>query len=107
MRLGLLFTTLWVGTSLPFASAQAAEPYARLELDGKCRSIPYSAFSPDAKMRATSHCWSHGPSFVTLWDTANGKQLRKIDGPKALLAFNPLAFSPDNKLLAVGGIDEI
>jgi WD40 repeat protein len=107
MRQGFVFATLLVATSLPTVGAQDAKPFARLELNGKFRWITHSTFSPDGKTLATSHCWSHGPSFVTLWDTANGNQLRKIDGPQALLSFNPLAFSSNSNLLAVGGIDEI
>ncbi len=44
---------------------------------------------------------------MTLWDAANGNQLSKIDGPEAVLSFNPLVFSPNGKRLAVGGIGEI
>ena len=107
MRHGFVLAMLLVVVITTTVGAQEAKPFARLELEGKFRWITYMAFSPDGKTFATSHCWSHGPSFVTLWDTAKGEQLRKIDGPEGVLAFNPLAFAPNNKVLAVGGIDEI
>jgi WD40 repeat protein len=107
MRHGFVLATLLVVGITTTVGAQDAKPFARLELEGKFRWITYMAFSPDGKTFAASHCWSHGPTFVTLWGTAKGEQIRKIDGPEGVLAFNPLGFSPNGKWLAVGGINEI
>jgi WD40 repeat protein len=101
---------LWIVCMLSVtrsAVGQEAKPYISLVLEGKFRWINYMAFSNDGAVFAASHCWSHGPSFVTLWDAKTGNKLRTVDGPEGTLGFNVLAFSPDGKQFAVGGIDEI
>jgi WD40 repeat protein len=107
MRQGFVFALFVIAVTPRDVGAQDGKPFANLTLEGKFRWITYMAFSPDGKTFAASHCWSHGPSFVTLWDAANGKHLRKINGPEGVLSYNPLVFSPDGKWLAVGGIGEI
>jgi WD40 repeat protein len=58
------------------------------------------AFSPDGKTLASGG-WD---DTVRLWDVQTGKQLRKIDAHKAMVAH--VAFSPDGKVLASrGGLD--
>jgi WD40 repeat protein len=107
MRHGFVLGLLCVAVTTPAAHAQDAKPFAHLELEGKFKWVTYMAFAPDGKMFAASHCWSHGPCYVTLWDTEEGNQLRKINGPEAVMSYNALAFSPNGKWLAVGGINEI
>jgi WD40 repeat protein len=107
MQQAFVLAMLWVTFTPPTLGAHDAKPFANLELEGKFRWITYMAFSPDGKTFAASHCWSHGPCFVTLWDTANGNPLRKINSPEVVFSYNPLVFSPNGKWLAVGGIGEI
>jgi RNA polymerase sigma factor (sigma-70 family) len=57
------------------------------------------AFSPDGKLLASTAGRSDQPGAVILWDTAAGKELRRLKTEKAL---HPLLFSPDGKLLACG-----
>ena len=90
MRIGFFRAMLLVAVTTPTIGAQDAKPSANLELEGKFRWITYMAFSPDGKILAASHCWSHGPCFVTLWDATNGNQLRKLDGPE-VVGSDPLA----------------
>ncbi len=86
-RFGLAILSFIIAT--PIISAQEAKPFANLELKGKDRFITNMAFSPDGKIFAALHCWSVGPCSVTLWDTANGKELRKNDCPIGALATAP------------------
>ena len=58
------------------------------------------AFSPDGKTLASGG-WD---DTVRLWDVQTGKQIRKIDAHKAMVAH--VVFSPDGKVLASrGGLD--
>ena len=72
------------------------------------------AVSPDGRLLATGDKVGH----VVVWDIATGKQLESVEAP-TLYTWDPkqrthsiggvrsLAFSPDSKLLAVGGIGQI
>jgi WD40 repeat protein len=72
------------------------------------------AFSPDGKYLATGDKTGH----VVVWDVKTGKSLTTLDAP-TMYTWDPvqrlhsiggirsLAFSPDGKLLAVGGIGKI
>jgi WD40 repeat protein len=104
---GCLFGLICVALTITATHAQDAKPFAKLEVKGKHRWITYLAFSPDGKTLAASHCAKFGPTFVTLWDAANGKRLREVDGPVGVLNYNPLVFSPNGKWLAIGGYDEV
>jgi WD40 repeat protein len=62
------------------------------------------AFSPDGAMLASSERplgSFPGPHVVHLWDTATGREVRRIETPHQL-AVNRLAFSADGHLAALG-----
>lgn len=73
-----------------------------------------STFSPDGKLLATADKIGH----VVVWDLASGKQIAAVEAP-TMYTWDPrqrrhsiggvrsLAFSPDAKLLAVGGTGQI
>ena len=58
------------------------------------------AFSPDGRLLALG---GYGIN-VTIWDTASGMLLRKLEGHKEKI--NSVAFSPDGSLLASGSDDK-
>lgn len=73
-----------------------------------------AAFSPDGKHLATGDKVGH----VIVWDTATGKKAAELDAPTmytwdkvqrlhSIGGIRSLAFSPDGKQLAVGGIGKI
>jgi WD40 repeat protein len=45
-----------------------------------------------------------GDGFVSLWDLATGRELRRLDGRADLI--RNVAFSPDGRTLAATGNDE-
>src|SRR5262249_62112588 len=53
------------------------------------------AFSPDGKLIASGD----GYDLIRLWDTATGREVRKLEGHLLGRVYS-LAFSPDGKLLA-------
>ena len=72
------------------------------------------AFSPDGKLLATADKVGH----VVVWEVATGKQARTFESPDhytwdpkqrrhSIGGVRSLEFSPDGKLLAVGGIGKI
>jgi WD40 repeat protein len=72
------------------------------------------AFSPDGKYLATADKVGH----VVVWETASGKQAKTLEAPgfytwdpvqrkHSIGGIRSLAFSPDGKLLAAGGISKI
>jgi WD40 repeat protein len=101
--LGLLCAALVIAP----ARAQDAKPFARLEVNGKFRWITDVAFSTDTKTFAAIHTHSHGPTFVTLFDATTGKRIRQVEGPEGVINWNPVQFSPNGKLFAVGGCFEL
>lgn len=72
------------------------------------------AFSPDGRLLATGDKVGH----IALWDTASGSELAELEAP-VMYTWDPkqrrhsiggirsLTFSPDSRLLAVGGIGTI
>ena len=107
MRQGYLLGLLCAALTAAPACAQDAKPFARLEIKGDHRWVTDTAFSPDGKTFAATHCSKFGPTFVTLWDATNGKQICKVDGPEGVFNWNPVVFSPNGKWLAVGGFLEL
>jgi RNA polymerase sigma factor (sigma-70 family) len=72
----------------------------KIDLPGK-----YStdiALSPDGRMLATATYLSKRWSTIILWDLATGKELRRTPG--LLAGLFSLAFSPNSKVLASGGL---
>lgn len=72
------------------------------------------AFSPDGKLLATGDKVGH----VVVWDVASGKELASVEAPvmytwdkvqrlHSIGGVRSLAFTPDSKLLAVGGTGKI
>ena len=73
-----------------------------------------AAFSPDGMRLATADKVGH----IIIWDPLSGQKLKELDAPKmytwdprqrrhSIGGIRSLAFSPDGKLLAAGGIGQI
>jgi len=83
---------------------------AHKDANGYSLVVRSLAFSPDGKTLASgTGSWTHDTSnadSVRLWDVASGKELHAIspDGHQTIAS---LAFSPDGKILACGGDDDI
>ncbi len=60
-------------------------------------------FSPDGKVLASAVDSVSRVPPIRLWDVATGELIRRLDGPRWQCI---LAFSPDGKYLAAGGIDD-
>jgi TonB family protein len=66
-------------------------------------NIAVFAISPDGRLAATA---AAGDGIIHLWDVQPGKELRTLSGNlRNSNRIDVLAFSPDNKWLASGGID--
>jgi WD40 repeat protein len=72
------------------------------------------AFSPDGRLLATADRVGH----IVVWDVAAGKSMATVEAPelytwdgkqriRSIGGVRALAFSPDAKLLAAGGIDRV
>jgi WD40 repeat protein len=92
-----------------------ASGHERLTLEGHKLMVESLAFSPDGKTLA-SGSWNNN---VRLWDVSTGTETRKFEAPRDrdnaiddlddLLGSNraiSIAFSPDGKTLASGGLDK-
>jgi WD40 repeat protein len=85
---------LWHGATL---SSVALSP------DGK---IVASGSNIKVRLLGPNHTLSSGGSEIRLWDSADGKLIRKLTVPN-FGSTNCLAFSPDGKLLAIGSSNNL
>jgi WD40 repeat protein/beta-lactamase regulating signal transducer with metallopeptidase domain len=67
-------------------------------LKGRTEGARDVAFSPDARLLASSHQRGTNPGEVKLWDPATGEEVATLSGGDR--GIRSLAFSPDGKLLA-------
>src|SRR5437763_1249151 len=87
-----------VGTVLTCGPALAQEPAAKLRHSGAVRALD---FSPAANILATV---SQDDRVIRLWEPATGKVLGIIPALPGGADF--VAFAPDGRLLAYGGVDQ-
>jgi WD40 repeat protein len=69
---------------------------------GTLQGGEYCVFSPNGQYLAVLQRYA-----IHLWDTLTWEQLWTIEAHKAVDDFSPIAFSPDGKRLASGGVDNI
>src|SRR5262249_34316267 len=86
------------------------------DLSGVHGQVQAVAFSPNGKLLAIAQMNTPGavsagvldpramPTGVRLWDVENGRELRKLKVKSRGMQARSLAFSPDGKTLAVGGV---
>lgn len=101
----LLASGSWDGTACVWESA-TGKLQARIVLS-KSNGPIRVALSPNGRMLATAD------SGISLWDATTGRLIRKLDGhPRQRnksywAAAAPLAFTPDGRTLAVGGLGSV
>jgi RNA polymerase sigma factor (sigma-70 family) len=80
---------------LRFWDVVDGKPTRTVELKGSAGPGRSITLSPDGRTLA-----AHEGGNIVLWDTATGKEIKTLPGPKSQLGL--LYFSPDGKTLAVG-----
>jgi len=70
-----------------------------LKLDGHTGIVWGLAFSPDGQMLASVS----SDATAKIWDWRNGTLIQSLDFPAEVVS---VSFSPDGRILAVGGVDE-
>jgi WD40 repeat protein len=80
----------------------ATDKHALL-LETKDSPFAYVAFTPDSKALVTLQL----DGWVRLWEIPSGKELGGFDARRPNVALRTVSVSPDGKLLATGGGDEV
>ncbi len=83
-------------------------PYSQPQLLGRFgENLVVAATSPDGKLVAGLQNVGPEKWTVTVWETAGGRPLLTGPVPHPPGTTNPLAWSPDSRVLAVGGAGEV